>query len=159
MLRQYLFHAVIEVAYFLFRTLPLFLLLGDNKMKLFLFIVLADALYYFCHRFFHTRSWVLCVPLHRFHHASQGSLIGILTSDSLTMLLWLTPLVIVFAISFYVLVYLVVFQSFSHTLSHLISYKVPDFFSFHMRHHQSTRVNFSPIYMDMIFGTIDFTCE
>ena len=122
-----------------------------------LFILISDAIYYFSHRFYHSLSWKICVPFHHYHHKNPDTLSGVITTNTVTMLIWLSPLCFMLYLSHYVLLYFVVFQTIAYYLSHqfeshMINKPYLNLLH-HMQHHHNPYVNYSPIYWDMLMGT------
>ena len=160
MSKKYFHQVAQECLFFGLRLLPLYLIFYHEMKRIILFVIISDALYYFFHRFFHNKSWQFCVPFHHYHHANPESFWGIVTSDTFTMLIWLTPLIFFIDVPYCVLVYLIVFQSIVHYVSHFLHHRSISvrYFDFkhHAKHHDDPGVNFSPIYWDMLLGTVSF---
>ena len=157
MRKKYVYQILQEFFFFGFRLLPLFYFYTNRMQNILVFILISDAIYYFSHRCYHSLSWRICVPFHHYHHKKPETLSGVISSDTVTMLIWLGPLCFMLDLSYYVLLYLVVFQTIAHYLSHQFESHMINkpYFNLlhHMQHHHNPHVNYSPIYWDMLMGT------
>ena len=90
-------------------------------------------------------------------HNNSDTILGIITSDTLTITFYILILRIIFPINNILFIYFLLIRSIQHYISHHSSYfpilKNSIWVRKHLDHHKNPKYNFAPIWLDKIFRT------